>query len=678
MKEKNRVEPADEQQTGSASKDDADLSSDPGDGQATTDQRDSADAALNALLQAIAHSPPRTPPSTLAGTLWGADGRYIIGEKLGQGGMGVVYKADDTKLKRPVALKLLGHPSKPLSQSAKARFLAEAQVGAQFKHERIAQVYDAGEYNNTAFVAMEFVDGQTLRHWMRGRTLAVEAVLALGNQIAEGLAALHEKSIFHRDLKPENVMITNAGAVKLVDFGLARWFTEQSLDDTTGRGFTAESTGFSGTLGYMAPEQYAAGRPLDARVDVFALGVILFELVTGTPPFRVRARDQAAASMQQPPDFEGERWRRMPRALRSVAARALLLEPSKRFKNGAELLAALGKVKANRGLTKRAVGAAIFAAAAFGMAFKFYPLSPKEETIVIPTPPGMARVDVGEMLIGREPDDLDAECRAIGPGCERAIMRRETPSARHPIAPFSLDVDEVTNEAMAAWLNTLTGSLRVVDDSDDHYPRYVRKEPPSGRDDDVWLDLSSPGSGIEYTSERTFRVRPGLATSPVVQVTWDGAHAFCVMHGKRLPTEDEWEAAARGKEGRRLPWGDTPARCGDVVVPADGKILMAPGCPESATIAPVGRAPQDITPEGVRGLGGNVSEWVNGTYVKGNRQASSVDSREANLPKVIRGGSFAESAAARTTARIWRPANGVGNNLGFRCALDGQQSKNRK
>jgi formylglycine-generating enzyme required for sulfatase activity len=295
----------------------------------------------------------------------------------------------------------------------------------------------------------------------------------------------------------------------------------------------------------------------------------------------------------------------------------------------------------------------------------------REPLSSVKAPPGMVRLDVGTIAIGRSPDDLDRECRSLGQGCVRDAMDRETPEAKLAIAPFAIDVDEVTNDDVAPWLNAIKGSLHVEADSDEHYPRYVHWKHRSDHRDEVLLDLHPSGSGIEYTSGQTYRVRPGREGLPAVQLTWRGARAFCAMQGKRLPTENEWEAAARGAQGRLLPWGDGPARCGGVVVPADGMIPMVPGCPSSVAIAPVGQAAQDVTPEGVRGLAGNVAEWVDASYVAGNRQASAGPSRAADLPMVIRGGSFVQSSTARTSSRTRRPADAAGDNVGFRCALDG-------
>ncbi|MCU0685859.1 MAG: bifunctional serine/threonine-protein kinase/formylglycine-generating enzyme family protein [Polyangiaceae bacterium] len=633
------------------------------------------DDKLTELLRDIARAPPRHVPLGIGpGTNWGASGRYVIERYLGRGGMGVVYVAQDTLLKRTVALKLLDVDAEGLPEGQRARLLREAQFAAQVEHDRIARVYDVGEHDGAAFVAMELVRGVTLRQWAACRAPRAGEALSFGQQIAEGLAALHEAGVMHRDLKPDNVMVAEGGAVKLLDFGLARGFSNRRADSDAGAKPSAPLTGLSGTLGYMAPEQYA-GSPLDARVDVFAFGVLLFEFVAGERPFLGKTLTEINLAMRRPLVFEGERWREVPRALRDVIERALSIDPAERFESGVDLLAALREIDAAEGRAAaprrrharwRGLAAVALIASTFATTFTLTSsLKPLRSA------PGMARVDVGTIEVGRSSSDLDDECRLIGPGCDREMMQREVPAAKVKVAPFLLDLDEVTNEKLVDWLNATTASLHVTNDADEHYPRYVGWGSQNGRAGEVLLDLYPVTSGVEYLPEQTFRVRPGHEGRPAVQVSWHGARAYCTSLGKRLPTENEWEAAARGAQNRPMPWGDAPARCGGVVLPADPAVRMQAGCAAASTIAPVGAAEQDVTPEGVRGLGGNVAEWVDAIYVEGDRQARAEAPPGSDQPKVIRGGSFFDAFTVRTTARTRRPANVVGFNVGFRCASEG-------
>ncbi len=200
---------------------------------------------------------------------------YKILEKLGEGGMGVVYKAEDTILKRIVALKFLPDQVSA-SESDKARFLLEAQAAAALNHPNICTIYGIEEQDGKTFIAMEFVDGQTL-HDKRG-TVNLAKAIDIGVQIAEGLAVAHEKGIVHRDIKPENIMIRKDGMVQIMDFGLAKLRASRA-SRLTKEGSTV------GTAGYMSPEQ-VQGQDADHRSDIFSLGALLYELFTGELPFK--------------------------------------------------------------------------------------------------------------------------------------------------------------------------------------------------------------------------------------------------------------------------------------------------------------------------------------------------------------------------------------------------------
>jgi formylglycine-generating enzyme required for sulfatase activity len=252
-------------------------------------------------------------------------------------------------------------------------------------------------------------------------------------------------------------------------------------------------------------------------------------------------------------------------------------------------------------------------------------------------------------------------------------MLREVPSAQVTVAPFFLDRNEVTNEALAEMLNAFRGTLTVLDDDTAHYPRYVRRDGVPGPEGLV-VDLSSKRGGLEYSKQAGYRPRPGHARLPVSQVTWFGASLFCSYQGRRLPTEDEWEAAARGRADRRFPWGDALPRCGEVAIPDDGELLPSTSaCPKAAELRDVGTAPQDVTAEGVHDLAGNITEWTSSLYVPGDRGAPP-RAATSDASRVIRGGSFGESWMARTSARNQLSPSVVAANVGFRCALNAEDA----
>jgi eukaryotic-like serine/threonine-protein kinase len=206
---------------------------------------------------------------------------YRILEKLGGGGMGVVYKAEDLKLGRFVALKFL--PEELANQpQAVERLQLEARAASSLNHLHICTVHDIDDYDGRPFIAMELLEGGTLKHHIQSTELNSHEIARLGVQIADALEAAHAKGIVHRDIKPANIFVNSRGEVKVLDFGLAKVLP--SALDSTLSGSLTETRGFSGTLPYMSPEQLQ-GAKVDARADIYALGTVLFEMATGQRPF---------------------------------------------------------------------------------------------------------------------------------------------------------------------------------------------------------------------------------------------------------------------------------------------------------------------------------------------------------------------------------------------------------
>ena len=265
-------------------------------------------------------------------------GPYVLDSLIGAGGMGEVYRAHDARLNRTVAIKVLS--SRIASPDRVERFTQEARAASALNHPNILTIHDVGREGDTAYFAMEWVDGRTLRELLHSGPMAFRRAIELAHQIAEGLAKAHAAGVVHRDLKPENVMVTGDGLAKIVDFGLAKIADAGAVSSdsaTVTRVAGTEPGIVMGTAGYMSPEQ-ASGRPVDYRSDQFALGLLLYELLTRTRPFeRATTAQSLAATIEAEPMPIEALNRDVSPHLAAIVARCLAKDPAERYESTRDL-----------------------------------------------------------------------------------------------------------------------------------------------------------------------------------------------------------------------------------------------------------------------------------------------------------------------------------------------------
>ncbi len=560
----------------------------------------------------VPHTPTSAETDQLAIRLQAAIGEaYAVEGTLGAGGFAVVYLVRDLHLKRKLAVKVLS-PDLITSRTVLERFRREAETVAQLSHPHIVPLHFIGQKDDLLYLAMECIEGGSLNERIeREGKLSVDEAVRVLREVASALAYAHRRGVIHRDIKPQNVLLeAETGRSLVTDFGIAR--TEQ------GTSLTASGM-LVGTPAYLSPEQIT-GQPSDHRADIYALGVMAYEMLTGQPPFS--GPTPTAVLMKRiasPPTPIVKLRPEVPEPIRDIVEACLAQDPAERFQSAGDIVSALGgatpvsgghataeiRVRKRRERKKLLVGlGAGGGLLAAGIAAAVLLSSGG------PAPPALPPVDSGMAIIPSGPYTIGTDDRD-----PRLVHAR--PAHVVTLDSFGIDRTEVTIGAYAGYVAT-------------------------GRAPAPWAAVTD-------------------SALPVTGVLYAEAANYCAWkhEGGRLPSEVEWEAAARGRDARLYPWGNAWDQ---------GRVNTASG--RMGRVVPVGGFGDGRTPEGVGDLIGNVWEWTSTPAAP--YPGSSAPPPAAGL-YVIRGGAYNsyDNIATAVFRGLASPAAGRGDlaATGFRCVM---------
>lgn len=640
-------------------------------------------------------------------------GKYKIVEEIGRGGFAAVYKATDTTLNRTVALKVLAAPP-PGDPTFLERFWREAQTAANLKHPNIVSIYEVAEIEDRYCLALEFLPGRTLAQLLREEgALPPRRVAEITQQLASALDYAHAQGFVHRDIKPGNVIVDDEGHVTLTDFGTVR--------PARGARLTAPWMSI-GTPEYMSPEQ-VGGLVIKPASDIYSLGIVCYEMLSGQVPFSGTTPHVLHAHVYDPPPPLTELAPQISETVAEVIHHALAKKPEERFAKAGEMARALTAAVESAGEPPMEAAAAKKeqdkstiplseestppSVRTPGFHRRMVDVEAREEAIRRAVAAERERktptaVEKPTPLPGVR-KGLPRRAAAIGGillaagllGVGGVVYRSRVMSMKStPVVPATLPTQAPVAEATAVWAKDSSVMVHVpagdfymgsrdgdasahgdekpmhfvhLDEfwidkfevTNEQFARFLNEEGNQEEDGVTWANVEGEDS-IVYESDQ-YRPRSGYEDHPVTYVSWYGAQSYCQWADKRLPTEAEWEKAARGTDGKIWPWGNEWD---------EDKVNSKDAGPGHTTA--VGSYPDGASPYGCMDMAGNAWEWVADRYQWDYYQAAPKDNPKGpdqGGSRVVRGGSLAlPQRLSRCAGRFEFIPWVRRDDLGFRCA----------
>jgi len=632
-------------------------------------------------------------------------GKYKIVEEIGRGGFAAVYRAIDTTLNRTVALKVMAAPP-PGDPTFLERFWREAQTAANLKHPNIVAIYEVAEVEGKHCLAMEFLPGRTLAQILHEEeALPPRRVAEITQQLASALDYAHAQGFVHRDIKPSNVIVDDQGHVTLTDFG--------TVKPAEGTKLTAPWMSI-GTPEYMSPEQIS-GLVVKPASDIYSMGIVCYEMLSGQVPFSGAIPHVLHAHVYDPPPPLTELVAHIPEVVAEVIHHALAKKPERRFASAREMARALTAAveAAGEPLLETAAAKTIPLSEkspprpgrATGFPQRVVDIEAREEAIrraiaaererktptgvERPTPlPGVRKgfprrvaaiggilfvagllVVIGiyrYSLMTGKPTPVPSSRPLPTPGPERTKVWDEDGSVMVHVPAGDFFIGSSDSDASADGDEKPMHSVYLhefwidkFEVTNEQFSRFLNEEGNQKEDDVTWVNVEGEGSNIVYEAGQ-YSPRSGYEDHPVTYVSWYGAQSYCQWVGKRLPTEAEWEKAARGTDGRTYPWGEG----------IDCDHAQYSEC-DGGTV-PVRRKPKGASPYGALNMAGNAWEWVADWYQGDYYQVApdrNPQGPNQGVYRVVRGGSCAlPQRLSRCTGRFPFIPSVMRNDLGFRCA----------